>query len=169
MLSGLELGFAALVLTCANLAPQLTDQCTFRAEETDSGKVELKALDARLHGWDVNPDDIQICTRADGSEWVLGAGTFGAVSCGPVLHHSTVTPWSRHPRRWPCFDIRLWSADPFTSRLLMLAASPSMQVYKALRDGVQDVAVKKLKVDATENGVQSFLEARAVSPVLAVS
>ena len=32
------------------------------------------------------------------------------------------------------------------------------QVYKALRDGVQDVAVKKLKVDATASGVQAFLE-----------
>ena len=52
----------------------------FVAEETDSGKVELKALDAKLHGWDVDPDEIQICTRDDGSEWVLGAGTFGAVS-----------------------------------------------------------------------------------------
>ena len=50
-----------------------------RAEETDSGKVELKALDAKLHGWDVDPDEIQICTRDDGSEWVLGTGTFGAV------------------------------------------------------------------------------------------
>ena len=35
------------------------------------------------------------------------------------------------------------------------------QVYKALRDGVQDVAVKKLKVDATANGVQAFLEVHA--------
>ena len=34
----------------------------------------------------------------------------------------------------------------------------SKQVYKALRDGVQDVAVKKLKVDATASGVQAFLE-----------
>ncbi len=49
------------------------------AEETDSGKVELKALDAKLHGWDVDPDEIQICQRDDGSDWVLGTGTFGAV------------------------------------------------------------------------------------------
>jgi hypothetical protein len=34
----------------------------------------------------------------------------------------------------------------------------SVQVYKATRDGVQDVAVKKLKVDATASGVQAFLE-----------
>ena len=143
------------------------------AEETDSGKVELKALDARLHGWDVNPDDIQICTRADGSEWVLGAGTFGAVSCAPLLHHPTHS-WPAAPTtldfaRRP----QLWSADPGTLQMLgsgfIAPIYAHAQVYKALRDGVQDVAVKKLKVDASESGVQSFLEARLVSSVPALS
>jgi len=132
--------------------------------------VELKALDARLHGWDVNPDDIQICTRADGSEWVLGAGTFGAVSCAPCPASLNGDPAVTAPTTTldsvPTLDAGLLTLTP--QRLLILASSTiHAQVYKALRDGVQDVAVKKLKVDATENGVQSFLEVRAQAVMVA--
>ncbi|GAB4814549.1 hypothetical protein N2152v2_001595 [Parachlorella kessleri] len=51
---------------------------------------------------DINPDDIQICKRPDGTDWQLGAGAFG-------------------------------------------------KVYKALRGGVSDVAVKVLLADASED------------------
>ena len=128
------------------------------AEETDSGKLELKALDAKLHGWDVNPDDIQICARGDGSEWVLGAGTFGAVRRTPRF--ASCDARGTRGVGWVGVSAHRTLA---TRNCSIVAASVCMQVYKALRDGVQDVAVKKLKVDATENGVQSFLEVRAVS------
>ena len=62
--------------------------------------MELKALDAKLHGWDVDPAEIQICQREDGSDWVLGTGTFGSVrrpSRACLMAH--LVAWSRHVRR----------------------------------------------------------------------
>ncbi|KAK9811452.1 hypothetical protein WJX72_004105 [[Myrmecia] bisecta] len=35
-----------------------------------------------VHGWDIDSSDIQICKRPDGSDWVLGKGSFGMVFRG---------------------------------------------------------------------------------------
>ncbi|KAK9829623.1 hypothetical protein WJX72_006940 [[Myrmecia] bisecta] len=59
-----------------------------------------------VHGWDVSHDDIELCRRPDGSEWVLGEGSFG-------------------------------------------------MVFRALRSGVQDVAVKTL-TRADSHQLQQF-------------
>lgn len=32
-----------------------------------------------LAGWEIDPDDIGIMTRADGSDWTLGRGSHGQV------------------------------------------------------------------------------------------
>ncbi len=40
----------------------------------------LAALDDRLQGWIISPEALDICTRADGSAWLLGSGSFGKVT-----------------------------------------------------------------------------------------
>ncbi len=39
----------------------------------------MDALDRRLRGWVIPPRDLEICRRADGAAWLLGAGGFGRV------------------------------------------------------------------------------------------
>lgn len=33
-------------------------------------------------GWELSPSDIDICTRSDGSKWLLGEGRYGKVYKG---------------------------------------------------------------------------------------
>ena len=37
-------------------------------------------MDDSLLGWAIDPSEITITKRKDGSDWVLGAGTYGKVS-----------------------------------------------------------------------------------------
>lgn len=34
---------------------------------------------ALLHAWDLDPTEIAVCKRPDGSDWLLGTGSFGQV------------------------------------------------------------------------------------------
>ena len=65
-------------------------------------------MDDSLLGWAIDPSEITITKRKDGSDWVLGAGTYG-------------------------------------------------KVYKGVRGGVQDVAVKMLHYADSEDGLKQFV------------
>ena len=54
---------------------------------------ELERI-ARVDGWLIPAADIAICTREDGSDWLLGVGGFGQVApigllCASSTHGST--------------------------------------------------------------------------------
>ncbi|KAK9830253.1 hypothetical protein WJX72_010587 [[Myrmecia] bisecta] len=76
------------------------------SEEHPASKLTRHRAGTFVHGWDIGTGNIEICRRPDGSEWVLGEGSFG-------------------------------------------------MVYRAVRSGVQDVAVKVL-TRADENQLRQF-------------
>ena len=50
---------------------------------------ELERI-ARVDGWLINASEIAICTREDGSDWLLGVGGFGQVAPVGLLHASSM-------------------------------------------------------------------------------
>lgn len=40
---------------------------------------------ALVHAWDLDPSEIAVCKRPDGSDWLLGTGSFGQVSTIQLL------------------------------------------------------------------------------------
>ena len=69
-----------------------------RRRDNEALPIQLKRTSDNMGDGQIDPHEIQICKTADGSDWLLGAGSFG-------------------------------------------------NVYKGLRHGVHEVAVKKLVVD----------------------
>ena len=49
-------------------------------------------MDDSLLGWAIDPSEITISQRKDGSDWVLGAGTYGKVRVGRP--HCSVARWT---------------------------------------------------------------------------
>ena len=45
---------------------------------------EMEQRDLMLQGWDIDPADIEICKHEDGSDFLLGAGSYGKVRCPEV-------------------------------------------------------------------------------------
>ena len=86
-------------------------------------------------GREIDLSEIKICKRPDGSDWLLGAGSFGQVSC--CLSGIQGCSSGCHASHWsrPRYD----------------TACGPMQVYKGLRRGVQEVAVKKLARNTAED------------------
>ncbi len=123
--------------------------------------------------WEVSDDQIEICKRPDGSDWELGAGAFGKVGCvhhsatistcptgraGAVLHGSQMQS-QQCASVW--VEVREQGyATPFGSCSLTVQCHESvavLQVFKALRGGVQVVAVKVLH-DAEVGGMNFVRE-----------
>ena len=120
-------------------------------------------LDAAVQGWDINADNIEICRDAAGEPWLLGEGSYGRVS-------QKLLPLPRHHMRGKCPAVNAPHTTRSNSAGTQLAVGichrslPSiaacgtsrpccldgcdeprpMQVYRGLRGGVQDVAVKVL-------------------------
>ena len=94
-------------------------------------------FDQKLQGWFIHPDDIQVCRKEDGTEWLL------------VCQHNAST-WSEHtpsckmtpPAGWHY----PWDNTPLMGRRCASAQGEGAygRVYRGLRGGVQDVAVKQL-------------------------
>ncbi len=40
-------------------------------------RAELEAFDRKLQGWALRPQDITICKKGDGSDWLVGEGAYG--------------------------------------------------------------------------------------------
>ena len=74
----------------------------------------MKQIDSVLGSWDIKGDEVAICKHPNGTDHVLGAGSYG-------------------------------------------------QVYKGLRDGIQDVAVKIL-FEGDAHAMTSFIQARRRPP-----
>ena len=53
--------------------------CLASARSRGGGSVPRKISNAR----NIDPTEIEICKREDGSEYLLGAGSFGQVSAAP--------------------------------------------------------------------------------------
>ena len=56
----------------------------------------MNRLDASISGWYVNPSEIAICKHEDGSDWLLGTGSYGKVCC------MTETPRGMLHAVWVC-------------------------------------------------------------------
>ena len=107
-------------------------------------KRALGSIDVRL----IDPGEISICKRADGSDWLLGAGSFGKVMLGSLapggrLFYMTrpllrTRSQSTYRRASPS----LWS-EAVQSEGFSHAARCSFQAYKGLWSG-KEVAVKQL-------------------------
>ncbi len=40
-------------------------------------RAGLEAFDRKLQGWALRPQDITICKKGDGSDWLVGEGAYG--------------------------------------------------------------------------------------------
>ena len=40
------------------------------------------------HAWDLDPSEVLVCKRPDGSDWLLGTGSFGQVGCHQPASHA---------------------------------------------------------------------------------
>jgi len=124
------------------------------------------------------PAEVEIAKRPDGSDWVLGSGGFGKVgqhcsatvrltcrvSCTYYRCHAAKFAGSHQASRGPvgmpaahasaAAAPRLRLAIHFFDRLSLL------QVFKALRHGVQPVAVKIIPVRCTQIECWSALHSR---------
>lgn len=80
-------------------------------------------FDARLQGFCIAPEDIQICTRDDGTEWLLvGTGTFHPA---PGSHKSKVNCKEKPRWRFAEFCTR----DDGTERLLLIRCFVGLLQY----------------------------------------
>ena len=52
------------------------------AQQLEKRAQSLERINS-LQGWRIAEGDIQICKRADGSDWLLGKGGFGNVRPSP--------------------------------------------------------------------------------------
>ena len=57
------------------------------SESSESRSHSNGSRSFKLPEGEVDPADIQICKRPDGSEWLLGEGTFGQVHCDLAPSH----------------------------------------------------------------------------------
>ncbi len=48
-------------------------------------RAELEAFDRKLQGWALRPQDITICKKGDGSDWLVGEGAYGKARQHPSL------------------------------------------------------------------------------------
>jgi hypothetical protein len=117
-----------------------------RAGSAGSSSSDADATEQRVQGSMIAAEDIEFCRHADGTPWLLGSG----VSTVAALHSSAgwlpcfcLSAISRgHEHTWlSCCTFR-HSQQACTA---LSCAGPHGQVYKALRGGVQEVAVKVLQ------------------------
>ena len=91
-----KLAQAGPCLPWAHPGPGLTDpSCSDPAVGTDSSSLPVQLTSVPVVGqwmysegvgcqpWDLDPAEITICKRPDGSDWLLGVGSFGQVSETP--------------------------------------------------------------------------------------
>ncbi len=52
----------------------------------------MAEVDQRLKGWIIASEELDICTRADGSGWLLGSGSFGKVGVSAPTHFPARDP-----------------------------------------------------------------------------
>ena len=57
--------------------PYMTENCA--AE----GASDMERRDLVLQGWDIDHKDIEIAKHDDGTEWLLGAGSYGKARLRP--------------------------------------------------------------------------------------
>lgn len=81
----------------------------------------MAELDQRLKGWIIAPKELDICTRADGSAWLLGSGTYGKVGVSAPAHFSARDPVP------PGIQRNMDKTDGSWLKALACAASSSVQ------------------------------------------
>jgi hypothetical protein len=118
----------------------------------------MKEVDSIVQSFDIQDDEIEFERDEEGNDLVLGHGAFGQVSTHLTLRHRPA-PWHR-PAPAPAVGLA-----PKHSRFMScyctaweVCCSP-VQVYKGLRGGIQDVAVKVL-FDADEGALSRFIKVR---------
>lgn len=98
----------------------------------------------------IRPSDIQICLREDGSEWLLGSGSFGEVGWWHAV--PSIPSNCLHHARRACICVvgcakfgtaSISACAPGSGRSLNAVRIPCGQVYKGMRFRVQEVAVKR--------------------------
>ncbi len=67
-----------LLLSATDLLPCFED-VSIRGADLVPAPVQQGRMDDSLLGWAIDPSEITISQRKDGSDWVLGAGTYGKV------------------------------------------------------------------------------------------
>ncbi len=110
--------------------------------------------------WEIDPDELEIARRPDGTEWRLGTGASAHVSCFPYmvapgtglftklghaldLQHMRSHQAPLYAARWDqCKAVGSVQKAPITMICCWLKLVCLQQVYKAYRNGVQVVAVK---------------------------
>ena len=56
------------------------------------GASDMERRDLVLQGWDIDHKDIEIAKHEDGSDWLLGAGSYGKVCTTTPILRLTLTP-----------------------------------------------------------------------------
>ena len=73
---------------CKNMGSQFLYEVAFCAGHAGSGSSgtatrsagdSVQEVSVLSDVWNIKPEELQICTRPDGSEWLLGTGSFGQV------------------------------------------------------------------------------------------
>lgn len=54
--------------------------------ETGAHMAIMEGIDLEIQSWFVDPSEIEFCRRPDGSDWLLGEGSYGKV--GLVWFHN---------------------------------------------------------------------------------
>ena len=158
-----------------------------RAKKGDSDAGQFGCLKAVwlavCQGWAIPHEDIEICRHPDGTQWLL-VRIFGAVKSGTysqaagnamphvmalhTLTESTVRTAGSHPAQpsWmpSCTTQLNYARSSCANDCWVKGKGAYGHVYKALRGGVQDVAVKQLVHGGTRQ-LQKFSEVR-VAPTL---
>jgi hypothetical protein len=111
-------------------------------------------------GFLIDPEEIEVCTRDDGTEWLL----VGAPACRLLQS-------AQHQLYLGCSRSAL--AHPPGALLVMLAEQPHMvdmqekrpygETLRGVRGGVQDVAVKRL-LCSTDGKLEKFVEVQNLQP-----
>lgn len=144
--------------------------------------MQSRLLDMPWSDWKIDPSELTIMTKPDGSEWLLGAGASGRVSPSPVLltggedlcqlPHEAVKLQSRASvvvihylvqcNASGCCLCSILSRKQYECMGMaskdrkLMGPDDWLQVYKALRNGVQIVAVKLFKEEMTRGAISSL-------------
>jgi hypothetical protein len=114
----------------------------------------MKQVDSIVQSFDIRDDEIEFERNEEGNDLVLGHGAYGQ-----VCRHLTVAMF--HSNCWHEQSPRIthpfyFILQPPTCPMRQLCCHPA-QVYKGLRGGVQEVAVKVL-FDADEAALSRFIK-----------